>query len=185
MESVTDLNLDSCLSPSLWLLCRWPLVYQRPSQLGSNQACPQPLETQSQCRSLTLTSGWWDERVGMRVGEVLVWSSGSGYVTPGGGYGNPLQCSCLENPMDWGAWWATIHRVARGRTGLKWLSMQASTQCLGYGICQVWLLNVDELRGEAGVWVWSTCQGWLLTLTLECVLHVHLDLSLHTCEMGT
>ena len=32
-------------------------------------------------------------------------------VHPGGGHGNPLQCSCLENPMDRGAWWATVHRV--------------------------------------------------------------------------
>ena len=31
----------------------------------------------------------------------------------GGGHGNPLQCSCLENPMDRGAWWATAHRVAK------------------------------------------------------------------------
>ena len=32
--------------------------------------------------------------------------------SPGGGYGNPLQCSCLENPMDRGAWWATDHEAA-------------------------------------------------------------------------
>jgi len=32
--------------------------------------------------------------------------------SPGGGYGNPLQHSCLENPMDRGAWWAIVHRVA-------------------------------------------------------------------------
>ena len=31
---------------------------------------------------------------------------------PGGGHSNPLQYSCLENPMDRGAWWATVHRVA-------------------------------------------------------------------------
>ena len=31
---------------------------------------------------------------------------------PGGGHGNPLQYSCLENPMDRGAWWAKVHRVA-------------------------------------------------------------------------
>ena len=31
---------------------------------------------------------------------------------PGGGHGNPLQYSCLENPMDRGAWWATVHRVS-------------------------------------------------------------------------
>ena len=30
---------------------------------------------------------------------------------PGGGHGNPLQYSCLENPMDRGAWWAMVHRV--------------------------------------------------------------------------
>ena len=33
--------------------------------------------------------------------------------SPGRGHGNPLQYSCLENPMDRGAWWATIHRVAK------------------------------------------------------------------------
>ena len=32
--------------------------------------------------------------------------------SPGGGHGNPLQYSCLENPTDRGAWWATVHRVA-------------------------------------------------------------------------
>ena len=32
--------------------------------------------------------------------------------SPGGGSGNPLQYSCLENPMDRGAWWATVHGVA-------------------------------------------------------------------------
>ena len=31
----------------------------------------------------------------------------------GGGHGNPLQYSCLESPMDRGAWWATVHRVAK------------------------------------------------------------------------
>ena len=45
--------------------------------------------------------------------------------SPGGRHGNPLQCSCLENPMDRGAWWATVHRVAKSQTWLEWLSMQA------------------------------------------------------------
>ena len=44
----------------------------------------------------------------------------------GGGHGNPLQYSCLENPMDRGAWWATVHRVAKSQTWLKQLSMNAS-----------------------------------------------------------
>ena len=40
----------------------------------------------------------------------------------GEGNGNPLQCSCLENPRDGGAWWAAVYGVARSRTQLKWLS---------------------------------------------------------------
>ena len=36
--------------------------------------------------------------------------------SPGQGNGNPLQYSCLVNPMDRGAWWATVHRVAKSRT---------------------------------------------------------------------
>ena len=39
--------------------------------------------------------------------------------SPGEGIGNPLQYSCLENPMDRGAWWATIHRIAQSWTRLK------------------------------------------------------------------
>ena len=37
----------------------------------------------------------------------------------GGGHGNPLQYSCLENPMDRGVWWATVHGVAKSQTGLS------------------------------------------------------------------
>ena len=39
--------------------------------------------------------------------------------SPGEGNVNPLQYSCLENPMDGGAWWATVHRVAKSRTQLS------------------------------------------------------------------
>ena len=42
------------------------------------------------------------------------------------GNGNPLQCSCLENAMDRGAWWAAVHGVTQSRTRLKRLSMHAS-----------------------------------------------------------
>ena len=42
------------------------------------------------------------------------------------GEDNPLQYSCLENPMDGGAWWAVVHGVAQSRTRLKRLSKQAS-----------------------------------------------------------
>ena len=39
--------------------------------------------------------------------------------SPGEGNGNPLQYSCLENPMDGGAWWATVLRVAKSQTRLS------------------------------------------------------------------
>ena len=42
--------------------------------------------------------------------------------------GNPLQYSCLENPRDRGAWWATVHRMAKSRPRLKRLSMHAGTK---------------------------------------------------------
>ena len=45
----------------------------------------------------------------------------------GKGNGNPLQCSCLENPRDWGALWAAIYGVAQNRTRLKWLSSSSSS----------------------------------------------------------
>ena len=48
-------------------------------------------------------------------------SPGSGR-SPGEGSGNPVQCSCLENPMDRGAWWATVHGVANSWTRLKQFS---------------------------------------------------------------
>ena len=45
--------------------------------------------------------------------------------SPGGGYGNPLQYSCLENPMDRGAWRAAVHMVTKSQTWLKQLSTHA------------------------------------------------------------
>ena len=39
--------------------------------------------------------------------------------SPGEGNGNPLQYSCLENSMDRGAWWATVHEVAKSQTGFS------------------------------------------------------------------
>ena len=44
----------------------------------------------------------------------------------GEGNGNPLQCSCLENPRDRGAWWAAVYGVAQSRTRLKQLSSSSS-----------------------------------------------------------
>ena len=60
----------------------------------------------------------------------------------GEGNGNPLQCSCLENPRDGGAWWAAISGVAQSRTRLKRLSSSSSSRasklCLPYPINRWW-----------------------------------------------
>ena len=46
----------------------------------------------------------------------------------GEGNGNPLQCSCLENPRDGGAWWVAIYGVAQRQTQLKRLSSSSSSK---------------------------------------------------------
>ena len=54
----------------------------------------------------------------------------------GEGNGTPLQCSCLENPRDGGAWWAAVYGVAQSRTRLKRLS--SSSSCL---LCKIGILT--------------------------------------------
>ena len=54
----------------------------------------------------------------------------------GEGNGNPLQCSCLENPMDGGASWASIYGVAQSRTRLKRLSSSSSSVYMSISISQ-------------------------------------------------
>ena len=51
--------------------------------------------------------------------EMQVQSLGQEDPSPGEGNGNPLQYSCLENPMDRGAWWAIVHGVAKSQTQLS------------------------------------------------------------------
>ena len=71
---------------------------------------------------------WW-ERTHRSAGDVgdagLIPGAGR---FPGGGHGNPLQYSCLENPMDSGAWRATVPGVAKSRKWLKCLSSHIHTQ---------------------------------------------------------
>ena len=50
----------------------------------------------------------------------------------GEGNGNPLQCSCLENPRDGGAWWAAVYGVAQSQTRLKRLSSSSSSRKLPF-----------------------------------------------------
>ena len=54
-----------------------------------------------------------------------------------GVHGNPLQYSCLENPMDRGAWWVTVHGVTQSQTRLKQFSMHAhkAQEDMGIKLC--------------------------------------------------
>ena len=62
----------------------------------------------------------------------------------GEGNGNPLQCSCLENPRDGGAWWAAVYGVTQNRTRLKQLSSSSSIGMIYKKyIYQSWLI-LDE-----------------------------------------
>ena len=60
----------------------------------------------------------------LRVG--LNWATSLSLSCIGEGNGNPLQCSCLENPRDRGAWWAAVYGVTQSRTQLKWLSSSSN-----------------------------------------------------------
>ena len=61
----------------------------------------------------------------LRVGHD--WATSLSLSCIGEGNGNPLQCSCLENPGDGGPWWAAVYGVAQSWTGLKWLSSSSSS----------------------------------------------------------
>ena len=73
----------------------------------------------------------------------------------GEGNGNQLQCSCLENPVDRGAWWAAICGVAESRTWLKRLSMHA---CIGEGNGNPLQYSCLENPRDRGAW-WSAVYG--------------------------
>ena len=60
------------------------------------------------------------------------------YFITGEGNGNPLQYSCLENPMDGGAWRAMVHGVSESRTLLKWLSTHTGKDSLGGIVSRAW-----------------------------------------------
>ena len=77
-------------------------------------------------RSLVGCSPWGCEEVDMT--EQLQFHFSLSCI--GEGNGNPLQCSCLENPRDGGAWWASVYEVAQSQTRLKWLS-SSSSRALG------------------------------------------------------
>ena len=73
------------------------------------------------------------------------------------GNGNPLQCSCLENPRDGGTWWAAIYGVAQSRTRLKQLS-RSSDGTMNNMMNKMNLTSLPDL----------CLPGWLLIMIHKC-----------------
>ena len=72
----------------------------------------------------------------------------------GEGKGNPLQCSCLENPRDHGAWWAAVYGVTQSRTRLKQLSSSSSWEVRASQVALVVknpLANAGDIRDEGWI----------------------------------
>ena len=73
------------------------------------------------------------------------------------GNGTPLQYSCLENPMDGGAWWAAVHGVSRSRTRLR-LHFHFSLSCIGEGNGNPLQNSCLENPRDGGAW-WAAVYG--------------------------
>ena len=70
----------------------------------------------------------------------------------GEGNGSPLQCSCLENPRDGGAWWAAVYGVAQSRTRLKRLS-SSSSRCGNDGFRMMEICRSDHAAHWCHIYV--------------------------------
>ena len=87
-----------------------------------------------------------------RVNGEMPWRSGEGD-------GTPLQYSCLENPMNRGAWWAAVHGVAKSRTRLSsWLHFDFSLSCIGEGNGNPLQCSCLENPRDGGGW-WAAVYG--------------------------
>ena len=73
----------------------------------------------------------------------------------GEGHGTPLQSSCLENPMDGGAWWAAVHGVAKSRTQLHFHFLLS---CIGEGNGNPLQCSCLENPRDRGAW-WAAVSG--------------------------
>ena len=111
---------------------------------------------------------WW--RLALLDGEsplrrgLTCWRGGSFEVlrppllSYGEGDGTPLQYSCLENPMDGGAWWAAVHGVAKSRTRLSNFTFTFSLSCIGEGNGNPLQCSCLENPRDGGAW-WAAVHG--------------------------
>ena len=81
----------------------------------------------------------------------------------GEGNGNPLQCACLENPRDGGAWSAAVYGVTQSQTRLKWLSSSSSSRVLLYTIITV-------VQSASYVWLFATPWTTVCQASLFCTI---------------
>ena len=76
----------------------------------------------------------------------------------GEGNGNPLQYSCLENPMEGGAWWAAVHGVAKSQTRLSDFTFTFSLSCIGEGNGNPLQCSCLKNPKDGGAW-WTSVYG--------------------------
>ena len=79
--------------------------------------------------------------------------------SPGGGQGNRLQYSCLENPVDRGAWWATVPRIAKSWTRLKEIGMHACIINYTHQGGRIWHQN--DLTEEKYIYECCQLNSWM------------------------
>jgi len=96
-------------------------------------------------------------------------------INPGEGNGTPLQYSCLENPMDGGAWWAAVHGVTRSQTRLS--DFTFSLSCIGEWNGNPFQCSCLENPRDGGAWwaaVYGVTQSWtrLKRLSSSCSSNV-------------
>ena len=84
----------------------------------------------------------------------------------GEGNGNPLQCSCLENTRDWGAWWAAVSGVTQSRTRLKRLSSSSSSSS-----AKIPVLEGQRLASQAAQTLAPSCPWASSTQSSVCLSH--------------
>ena len=76
----------------------------------------------------------------------------------GEGTGDPLQYSCLENPMDGGAWWAAVHGVAKSQTATELLHFHFSLSCVEEGNGNPLQCSCLDNPRDGGAW-WAAVYG--------------------------
>ena len=96
----------------------------------------------------------------------------------GEGNGNPLQCSCQENPRDGGAWWAAVYGVAQSRTRLKRLSSSSSSSSTHCGEGKGTPLQYSCLENpmDGGAWwaaVYGVAKSWTRLSDFTFTFHFH------------